>query len=429
MRTRSQSADFGYFGWSDVHNLYGFPHRLRPRLEAEIAGVISGFREITDVVSPGYFGALKAGSVLPVNPMNADKHFVSGTAGEFRFSKLDYGVVIPGSENQGFGGHLSPYFLGVHLPHLQAGNYDPLETAEVIASVAAKAKAAAFDVATFGLEINKTISLITGFRKRVADLIYQMFTIVKRRLKSKKRKAPPKDWFKVDIFKLLSQIWLEIRYGWRILFYDIESIKKALQVLSDVASPLDRYSDSFNITSESSSTLVSQCGAIPRWAGTFRCEHTLKTTRKVRVAGGYETRTRFENALQFDPLVTAWELIPFSFVIDMFVNVGDLLQSFSPIVERKNVYGSIVQSVVQERKAVTTIGVMPQDNSRYTTAWQTQTPSIGVEVRETRVRVPTEIGGQFAQSFNLSVPQAIDIFALIHSLWGDIIFKNNRSLA
>jgi hypothetical protein len=72
---------------------------------------------------------------------------------------------------------------------------------------------------------------------------------------------------------------------------------------------------------------------------------------------------------------------------------------------------------------------MPLDNNRYTTAWATQTPSMGVEVRETRVRTSTEIGGHFAQSYNLSVPQAIDIFALIHSLWGDIIFKNNRSLA
>lgn len=36
---------------------------------------------------------------------------------------------------------------------------------------------------------------------------------------------------------------------------------------------------------------------------------------------------RLFDQIQLNPFVTAWELVPFSFVVDWFVNVGDWLQS------------------------------------------------------------------------------------------------------
>jgi hypothetical protein len=47
-----------------------------------------------------------------------------------------------------------------------------------------------------------------------------------------------------------------------------------------------------------------------------------------------------------DPLVTAWELIPFSFIVDWFVNVNDNLAAFSPFATGEFAYGSLTTNEI-----------------------------------------------------------------------------------
>lgn len=126
----------------------------------------------------------------------------------------------------------------------------------------------------------------------------------------------------------LSSLWLEYRYGWRPLIYDAQSIGEALAELHSNNDKRrrnrvkGRVITEFQTSSSVDSTLTGSCqqGVVHRTT----IDTTWKFETRALVAGDISLQP-----FSFNPPLTAWELVPYSFVIDWFLNVGQAIAAVS----------------------------------------------------------------------------------------------------
>jgi hypothetical protein len=148
-----------------------------------------------------------------------------------------------------------------------------------------------------------------------------------------------KQWEKVlktPVSKRIANHWLEYQYGWKPLLQDAFGVSELLTN--------HLVTDRYNIGSRSSgkSTLKDSGGSIDtvKWV--------LEKTTKCRMSLTY----RLENAGQAvlaqtgisNPALLAWELLPYSFVVDWFVPVGNYLQALQAFSGFEFVDGWIAQT-------------------------------------------------------------------------------------
>lgn len=121
---------------------------------------------------------------------------------------------------------------------------------------------------------------------------------------------------KLDTKDISSQ-WLAIQYGWKPLLNDVYNSAKAFEHLS--APPRTRkVRASYSISGRgNASTSPSNWSANSRRRITYRLELTIS-----------ENLASAPRSLGLlNPLQVAWELVPFSFVADWFIPVGDYLNA------------------------------------------------------------------------------------------------------
>lgn len=133
--------------------------------------------------------------------------------------------------------------------------------------------------------------------------------------------------------------WLEYRYGWRPLLMDTEKI------ISETHKNRQK-SERSRLVARSGFTLQEKVsGSIPEqdgstagyylyWTGAYSSEVTQRVSAGVMysVLNGTSTMAldKFMGSRARDVVPTMWELLPYSFVVDWFVGVGDWLQAISP---------------------------------------------------------------------------------------------------
>lgn len=122
--------------------------------------------------------------------------------------------------------------------------------------------------------------------------------------------------------------WLEGRYGWRPLVYEImgaidyfNSQNQKPKRKRALAS--DQYSDTVNQVTDSGSD--------------WNVRHTDNLSYKVTARAGVlydwsgDRGADIQNALGLNrPLTVLWELLPYSFVVDWFTTIGNYFQAWSP---------------------------------------------------------------------------------------------------
>lgn len=158
------------------------------------------------------------------------------------------------------------------------------------------AKANGWDALTFVAEAHQLKSMLLGLVSKVATLV---------------RQRPAK--FTVNQ-------WLELRYGWRVLYYDMLSISDAINSLNSKRR-FSSYTSGDSFSTETSTT------------ATFS-DTRLTLNIKVDTTYSFNIRARLVmlgevNPIRVNPLATAWELIRFSFVIDWFLSVGKAIDALS----------------------------------------------------------------------------------------------------
>jgi hypothetical protein len=123
--------------------------------------------------------------------------------------------------------------------------------------------------------------------------------------------------------KALANNWLEYHFGWEPLVKDIGAAVEQLQS----PGPKDK-----KIVAKA--TLHDQftdhpAGSSPLWTDD---KYTMKTRISARISVS-NPNLYLANQMGFvNPLSVAWELVPFSFVVDWFGNVGDVLSSMTDFV-------------------------------------------------------------------------------------------------
>lgn len=150
---------------------------------------------------------------------------------------------------------------------------------------------------------------------------------------SKLKKKNPKNWK-----KNLSDTWLENAFGWQPLAHDLADAYKAYQsrVLSDEQREVSAIGIEEKFIPAQSS--YNYTGGFPAGATTtYLSKRTKRATEKAfvkfhgMVVRRVDGTTRDKLArIGFEPnefLPTAWELLPWSFLVDYFSNIGDVIES------------------------------------------------------------------------------------------------------
>jgi hypothetical protein len=118
--------------------------------------------------------------------------------------------------------------------------------------------------------------------------------------------------------KTLADHWLEYSFGWKPLFEDIYSGMQALQTPIKSIRPRGKFTESLlGISGSNSGGFISTQEVFGKRFCKQGCEVTISNPLLYLA----------NNLGIVNPAVVAWELIPFSFVVDWFVNVEQFLSS------------------------------------------------------------------------------------------------------
>lgn len=201
----------------------------------------------------------------------------------------------------------------------------------------------------------KALTLIKGTRKKALKAMYRL---------AKNKKA------RRQLYRDLSDMYLEARYGLRPLYYDIVGIAKAAKSLCDPSGKHDRitargYESISGSTTDTKSML--HVSGLSGAKTTITCDFTDRWEVEAR-AGVLAQVTIDVNAIAGLGLLgqTAWELVPFSFIVDWFLNTADIVASWSP-----NPHARTLGSWVTLRSTVSREGRLTSFNTDTTsgTVW------------------------------------------------------------
>jgi hypothetical protein len=137
--------------------------------------------------------------------------------------------------------------------------------------------------------------------------------------------------------KASGNAWLEYRYGWKPLLMDADMIISSALVKRDYQKDLRLVSRAQENLSRDISQTFQLLGGLPR---VDVCDGTVRVKRTMRASAGviycYRNSKSFHEMGKFfgtrprDLPSVLWEIIPYSFVADWFVGVGDWLQAVTP---------------------------------------------------------------------------------------------------
>jgi len=182
-----------------------------------------------------------------------------------------------------------------------------------------KLKSGGSNVAVFFAESNKSLQMLSNRFNQIANLAHRAAMGNPRNWgkRSKYYRHSPPNQNRID------NAWLELQYGWLPLFQDIDGIISAL------AGNLNK--DVVRVKGTSHDTVVAQ--SVSKTSTEESLGTLVNRTRKSGVSTTIQARLNsaplaYSAALGLtNPLYVAWELIPFSFVWDWFVPVGNFLEA------------------------------------------------------------------------------------------------------
>lgn len=244
--------------------------------------------------TPGYFKKLRQGELIPMNSWT--KTYVTGNAGGTYSVRSVPAKVTDTVTNWFYGAPASEVYVLNELNKLE------LEYDYLVQKAVANAYGQSHDTLTFLAELRQTISMFRSALERLIKFISGVPSHLK-----------------------LESLWLEGRYGWRPFIYDIKEISKAFARLNEIETDIvtGRSNRSTSITYPDNNVYASD-----------GCTSLIVRTKDVLQVsyGGIAALKADIPAFSFNPFVTGWELIKFSFVIDWFVSVGNAIAAISALV-------------------------------------------------------------------------------------------------
>lgn len=242
--------------------------------------------------------------------------------------KAPYNLVIPYERRIGTldwnpisGDYLGTPTAADFLPGLL---YDTNRMNRTIARAYDKLKGKTYTQASLGLNLVEGHQSLSMIEKRAAQLGKFSMLLVRRRFKDAAAflgmaLVPPK----VSAKNSFASNFLEYHFGWEPLLKDIHDALevwnqpiRVFQVLR--ASAGERTTERYD----------ADYGAATKRRGTCTVSYFVQEGARVKAISG-DTLHSLDEWGVLNPASLLWEAIPFSFVVDWFVNVGQVLASFS----------------------------------------------------------------------------------------------------
>lgn len=362
--------------------------------------VASGkFKSIDDVEVPRFSALKKCGEVLPLNPVTivTDSRINQAISG--KISKIPGATwwwegdtlpldAIPWSN---WTGPNKPWFLedGV-IP-----SPDPSIVAAVRLAALAKLKSKRWDILTLLAEMDATVDTLVGLTRLLTSRVYRLKQL-------REARKDPKKFF--------TGKWLEWRYGIRPILFDARDAWDTFQALQ---SELDML-----LTGKSGQT-VEENQSVDTGLVLSHFHYSTWWEREVRWEYSYRgfALARFESKgsrlLTSDLLVTSWELLTLSFVIDWFIDVGSYISGLSSWL-----FNEVESSCTSTKLTVevgTSSGFTPEGATQPAGSIITTRQGYAGLKREMYVRAP--VAGPppfplFAGLSNMDFPKWADLLAL-----------------
>lgn len=177
-------------------------------------------------------------------------------------------------------------------------------------------------------ELAETLHMIRKPAHALRKSVNTYFATLKKRERGLRRVLGRRP-LKASKRKLLAETWLEWAYGWRPLLSDARQAAEALASLNDSRAPHKRVTARYEqLSAPEVGTLLESIGSAI-WKQSYHREERVLVIIRGSVRVEPSSRQLFSSTLWgFDPVQwvpTAWELIPYSFLVDYFTNVGDVL--------------------------------------------------------------------------------------------------------
>jgi hypothetical protein len=198
------------------------------------------------------------------------------------------------------------------------------------------------------MEGEKTVQMLTKTIGRAVSLIQRERSVLRMLKKTATNTGTMKAYYAIlrcrsirdlkrmkrTIPKQLAKglnLWLEVRYGWMPLVYEVQDAITATKSLGRpsrmrVTASLDDFRD-LPITTTTKVLDISR---------KVNIKVTSEGSVKSRATSGLLIETRYDTppAMEVygsgEALLSAWELVPYSFVVDWFMNTADYVASWQP---------------------------------------------------------------------------------------------------
>lgn len=313
--------------------------------------------------TPNYEVKRKAGN-LPVNPFSYTSKIIA-------IPTVDSGYDVPySSQGHSFGTLTGP--MSVYNPlytyYLNSVYYESSTLAsadsEAKSRLLADLKSQKVNIAQFFAERKQTISLIADSAAKIAGFINRLkkgdIIGAGKALGSRPSRRIRRNYRELrtqSVRDATADAWLAMQYGWKPLLSDVYG---AVELLVERASDIQRFmAKSKAVRSDDRVHLQNAESALMRWRITQKTKITVKYTfmfdvEQAALAG--QGRMGLTNPLQL-----AWELVPYSFVVDWFLPIGNALSNLDATIGLKFSTGCKVVRI----ETNTTFGLEP-----WTEAWR-----------------------------------------------------------
>lgn len=305
----------------------------------------------------------------------------------------------------------------------------------------AEAKTAGWDLGTLYAERRKTLELI----KVLGPAVLRQ---AKRVLQSLKSADEAKRFLKQRGEDGAASWWLLDRYGVRPIFFDLISAYERLTriheelfrvVEMDWKSEQKQVSfDPGSISGFMTPSNYSHTGGQP--ASPIPGKGTSTTLRNYSARCGIGVKAMMNGKFTINPALTGWEMVPFSFVADWVLNIGDNILAWAPVVDRSLEYAwmtirqDIHVSTTADFSGVNLFAGLakPKSASAYYIGRTLSTVKCKSDIyAHTLSRVPLDLADipyGLSSRFNLDWAKVADIAALMsanRSSWQKVLSRIN----
>lgn len=183
----------------------------------------------------------------------------------------------------------------------------------LVTDTAAAINEVTLDLLTNLAELPETVKMVQDILSFSGNKLKAFRTAEKRLKKKLLKQGIPKN--ELESADALASLWLQFRYGIMPVYYTLQDIKEALNERFAVEYVKERKFKTEELK-------------IKNFKGLATSTSSCWMKRRFDPS---DSSTQFRRVFGVNPFTTAWELTTLSFVVDWFLNVGDVISALTPV--------------------------------------------------------------------------------------------------